>query len=85
MLAAILTCAITLSGCGGASAPQGLTTKRTPPRRAWLFSANVRGAEVSAGLYSIVATAGMNGPHARRFLGWLIGELAQGVPTDEAG
>jgi hypothetical protein len=27
----------------------------------------------------------MNGLHAGRFLGWLIGELAGGVPTDEAG
>ena len=54
-------------------------------RRNWLFSSSVRGAEASAGIYSIVATAGMNGLHAGRFLEWLIGELAQGVPTDEAG
>ena len=54
-------------------------------RRNWLFSSCVRGAEASAGLYSIAATAGMNGLHAGRFLGWLIGELAWGVPTDGAG
>lgn len=44
-------------------------------RRNWLFSDTVRGAEASAGIYSIITTAKGNGLKPREYLTWLFDSM----------
>lgn len=44
-------------------------------RRNWLFSDSSYGAEVSAGIYSIVTTARANGLDDERYMTWLLTEM----------
>ena len=46
-------------------------------RKNFLFSDTPRGAEASAGIYSVVATAKANGLNPRKYLEWLLEEIAQ--------
>lgn len=41
-------------------------------RKNFLFSDTARGAEASAGIYSVVTTAKMNGLNPRRYIEWLL-------------
>lgn len=47
----------------------------TVGRKNWLFSDTQRGARASAGIYSIVVTAGANGLKAYNYLEWLFTEM----------
>lgn len=54
-------------------------------RKAWLFSDTVAGAEASAGLYSIVLSARMNGLSGTRYVKWALTELTAATPSDDEG
>ena len=44
-------------------------------RKNFLFSDTPRGAEASAGIYSVVTTAKANGLNPRKYLEWLLSEM----------
>lgn len=54
-------------------------------RKNFLFSDTPRGAEASAGIYSVVVTAKANGLNPRRYLEWLLDEMPNAEdPSDPA-
>ena len=53
-------------------------------RKNWLFSDSPKGADTSAAIYSIVATAKMNGLNPRLYIEWLLEEMPNaGELTDD--
>lgn len=54
-------------------------------RKNFLFSDTPRGAEASAGIYSVVTTAKADGLNSRKYLEWLLTEMPNaGDPDDPA-
>ena len=52
-------------------------------RKNFLFSDTPRGAESSAGVYSVVATAKANGLNPRKYLEWLLTEMPNAADPDD--
>ena len=51
-------------------------------RKNWLFSNTPRGAEASAGMYSVVVTAKANELNARAYVQWLLEEMPNAGQLD---
>lgn len=52
-------------------------------RKNFLFSDTPRGAEASAGMYSVVVTAKANGLNPRKYVQWLLEEMPNAADPDD--